>query len=104
MDRSSYIIHDREREREKGSERELYSNNVEGTVGFAVAQAVKNPPVNAEDLGLIPGLGRSPGKGKDYPPQYFCHVQRSLVGYSWWGCKESDTAERLTHTHIRGSS
>ena len=32
--------------------------------------------------------------------------QRSLVGYSLWGCKESDTPERLTtqyvyiHTHI----
>ena len=24
------------------------------------------------------------------------HGQRSLVGYSPWGCKESDTAERLT--------
>ena len=23
---------------------------------------------------------------------------RSLVGYSPWGCKESDTTERLTHT------
>ena len=26
--------------------------------------------------------------------------QRNLVGYSPWGCKESDTTERLTHTHI----
>ena len=26
------------------------------------------------------------------------HVQRSLVGYSPWGCTESDTTERLTHT------
>ena len=24
------------------------------------------------------------------------HGQKSLVGYSLWGCKESDTAERLT--------
>ena len=27
------------------------------------------------------------------------HGQRSLAGYSPWGHKESDTAERLTHTH-----
>ena len=27
------------------------------------------------------------------------HGQRSLVGYSPWGHKESDTTERLTHTH-----
>ena len=31
-----------------------------------VAQLVKNPPANAGDLGLIPGLGRSPGEGKGY--------------------------------------
>ena len=24
--------------------------------------------------------------------------QRSLAGYSPWGCRESDTTERLTHT------
>ena len=27
------------------------------------------------------------------------HGQRSLVGYSPWGCKELDMTERLTHTH-----
>ena len=27
------------------------------------------------------------------------HGQRSLAGYSPWGCKESDTTELLTHTH-----
>ena len=27
------------------------------------------------------------------------HGQRSLVGYSPWGCKESGMTERLTHTH-----
>ena len=26
------------------------------------------------------------------------HEQRSLVGHSPWGCKESDMTERLTHT------
>ena len=35
-----------------------------------MAQLVKNPACNAEDLGLIPGLGRSPGGGKGYPLQY----------------------------------
>ena len=28
------------------------------------------------------------------------HGQRSLVGYSPWGCKESDTTERLTLTSL----
>ena len=34
-----------------------------------MAQTVKNPPANAGDLGLIPGLGRSPGERKGYPLQ-----------------------------------
>ena len=28
------------------------------------------------------------------------HGQRSLVGYSLWGCKELDMTEQLTHTHL----
>ena len=30
--------------------------------GFLDGSAVKNPPVNAQDAGLIPVLGRSPGE------------------------------------------
>ena len=33
---------------------------------------VKNPPVNIEDSGSIPGSRRSPGEGNDNPLQYFC--------------------------------
>ena len=29
------------------------------------------------------------------------HGQRSLAGYSPWGCKESDVTNQLTHTHAR---
>ena len=51
---------------------------------------------NAGDLGLVPGLGRSP---EEQPTPLFLpgelHGQRSLVGYSPWGRKESDTAEQL---------
>ena len=58
---------------------------------------------NAGDQGLIPGLGRSPGEGNGNPLKYSClenpHGQRSLAGYSQWGCKESDTTEPLTHRH-----
>ena len=28
------------------------------------------------------------------------HGQRSLIGYSPWGRKESDTTERITHTIV----
>ena len=52
-----------------------------------VAQMVKEPACNAGDLGLIPGLGRSPGEGNAYPLQYSWLEnpgQRSLAGYSLW--------------------
>ena len=32
--------------------------------------AGKESACNAEDLGWVPGLGRSPGEGKGYPLQY----------------------------------
>ena len=35
-----------------------------------VVLVVKNPLANAEDVGLIPGLGRSPGGGNGNPLQY----------------------------------
>ena len=40
-----------------------------------VALVVKNPPPHAgdvRDMGLIPGLGRSPGGGHGHPLQYSC--------------------------------
>ena len=33
---------------------------------------VKNPPANAGDAGLIPGLRRAPGEGNGNPIQYSC--------------------------------
>ena len=57
----------------------------------------KESACNVGDPGLIPGLGRSPGEGNGNPLQYSLlrkfHGWRSLVGYSPWGCKESDTTE-----------
>ena len=57
----------------------------------------KESACNAGDLGSIPGLGRPPGGGHSYPFQYSClenlHGQRSSVGYSPPGHKESDTTE-----------
>ena len=48
--------------------------------------ASKESACDAGDLGLIPGLGRSPGGGHGNPLQYSClenpHGQRSLVGHN----------------------
>ena len=49
---------------------------------------IKKSTCNVEDLGLIPGLGRSPGEGHGNPLQDSClenpHGQRTLEGYSPW--------------------
>ena len=39
-------------------------------MGFPGGSAGKESACNAGDLGLIPGLGRSPGEGKGYPLRY----------------------------------
>ena len=43
---------------------------------FPGVSVVKNPPANAGDVGLIPGLGRSPGEGNGNPLQYSCLENR----------------------------
>ena len=72
-----------------------YSN-----LGFPGGSDRKESSCNAGDMGLIPGLGRSLEGGHGNPLQYSClenpQGQRSLVGYSPWGRKESDTTERLS--------
>ena len=40
------------------------------SLGFPCGSAGKESACNMGDLGLIPGLGRSPGEGKGYPLQY----------------------------------
>ena len=66
-------------------------------LGFPQRSVGKESACNAGDPGSIPGLGRSSGEGNGNPLQYFLpgksHGQRSLVGYSSWGHKESDTTE-----------
>ena len=40
--------------------------------GFTGGSVVKNPPVNAGDMSLIPELERSPGEENGNPLQYSC--------------------------------
>ena len=60
----------------------------------------------ARDTGSIPGSGRFPWRSAWQPTPVFLsgesHGQRSLAGYSPWGCKESDTAEQLSMHSCRG--
>ena len=62
------------------------------------AQMVKNLPARQEAwVCLTPGSGRSPGEGSGLPTPVFLpgefYGQRSMVGYSPWGHRESDMTE-----------
>ena len=65
---------------------------------------IKNLPAMQETQ-VQSWVGKSPWRKEWLPtPVFFLprkfHGQRSLVGYSPWGCKQSDTIERLsTHMH-----
>ena len=53
---------------------------------------VKDLLANVGGIGLITGLGQSPGEGNGNPVQYSCLENRmnreeSLAGYSPWGLK-----------------
>ena len=51
-----------------------------------VVLVVKNPLANAgdiRDMGLIPGLGRSPGEGTGNPLQYSC-LENPMDREAWW--------------------
>ena len=48
--------------------------------GFPGSSASKESTCNAGDPGLIPGSGRSPGEGIDYPPQYSWAFPGGSVG------------------------
>ena len=73
---------------------------IEETGASWVAQMVKKSACREGDLGSIPGSGRSPWRKARQPTPVFLpgefRGQRSLVGSSPWGRKESDTTEQLT--------
>ena len=75
----------------------------EGIWGFPDGSVGKESTCNAGnpgDVGLIPGMGRSPGEGNGNPLQYSC-LENPMDGgamkgcYSPWGRKESDMTEPL---------
>ena len=75
--------------------------------GLAGGSDGKEPACNAEEPASIPGLGRSLEEEMATHSSILAgesQGQRSLVGYSSWGCKESDmteaTKQARTHTRI----
>ena len=47
-----------------------------------VLLVVKNLPADTEDMGSIPGSGRSPGRGNGNPLQYSC-LENPMDGGAW---------------------
>ena len=69
--------------------------------GFPGDSDGKESACNTGDPASIPGSGRFPGRENGNPLQpRKSHEPRSLAGYSPWSCKELDTTEQLTLSHI----
>ena len=68
-------------------------------LGFPRGSAGKESACNAEDLGSIPELGRSPGEGKGYPLQY-SGLENSM-DFIVHGVTKSWTQLRLSLSHVR---
>ena len=51
-------------------------------MGFPGGSDGKESACNVEDLGSIPGLGRSSGAGNSYPLQYSC-LENSMDSGAW---------------------
>ena len=73
-----------------------------GMAGFPGGSDGKESTSNVGALGLIPGLGTSPGGGRGNPLQYSClensDGEKSLVGCGPWGCRvRHDWATKHTH-------
>ena len=61
-------------------------------VSFPCGSTVKNPPANTGVVGLIPGLGRSPGEGNGNPLQYSC-LGNPMDRGAWWATVHGLTEE-----------
>ena len=69
-------------------------------LGFPGGSAGEESNCNVGDLGLIPGLGRSPGEGNGWLPTPVFWPGEFHGLYSPWGHTVSDMTERLSlHLH-----
>ena len=64
--------------------------------GFPGGSDSKESACNAGDLGLIPGLGRSPAEGNGNLFQY-SDLEKSMDGRTWWASVH-EVAQIQTHT------
>ena len=67
--------------------------------GFSGGSEVKTSAYNAGDLGLIPGLGGSPGEGKGNPLQYSC-LENPMNGGAWWATIHGVTKSQFSSVQL----
>ena len=87
--------------------KKLYLCSIDYKLGFSGGASSKEPACQyrrCKRSRFDPWVGKIPWKKKWQPTLVFLsgesHGQRSLAGYSAWGCKESDTTEWLnTYAH-----
>ena len=63
-------------------------------MGFPGGSVIKNLLASARDLGLIPGLGKSPGEGDDDPLQYSC-LENPMGRGAWRAAKVHGVIKEL---------
>ena len=86
----------------------IFTTILFGAVGFPGGSMVKNPSANAGNVGLIPGLGRSPGEGNGNPLQYSCWG--NLMDRGAWQAavhgvtEELDTTQWLNNNNLEQQS
>ena len=70
-------------------------------MGFPGGSVVNNPPA-VHEMWFHPWVGKIPRRRKWQPTSGFLpgesHGQRSLAGYSPWGCEESDTTGKSRYS------
>ena len=73
-------------------------------MGFLGGSMVKSPTVNAGDVGLIPGLGRSHGGGGDGNPLQYSCLGNPIDKGAWRATLHADSESGKTkqlRTHAR---
>ena len=71
------------------------NSEIERMVSFPGGSVVKNLLANAEDVGLIHGLGRSPREGNGNPLQCSC-LENPMDRGAWWA-----TAHRVAKSQTQ---
>jgi len=69
-------------------------------VGFLGGSVGRESTYNARDVGSIPVLGRSPGRGLGNPLRYFC-LENPIAREAWQATVHKTTKSMHTHIHTQ---